>query len=163
MKKIVKAFLWRKANSSTLDTLLGESKGQFDIRFNRTNYSGFFKGVPKENLTSDGGFEIKVPIESFDGPVKVDSKEIIVRAMGQKTQRKDSYIKSQRPDTAYDLWREKRGFASRGAVGSNDYIIIVRDSDNKFHARWIRTQDFQDLPDAMRENIKTADVGWCEL
>ena len=163
MNKTISAFLWRNANTATVDSLIGESKGQYDIRLTSIDFIDFFKTLHQKNHTAHGGFEIVVPIESFDGLLKVDEKEVIIRFMGKKSARKDWYIRAQRPDTAYDLWREKRGFLSKKDVGNDDYIIIARDSDNKFHARWVRSHDFQDLPLIMRDNISKAAVGWCEI
>lgn len=163
MKVPIDAFLWRNANTATVDTLIGESRGQYDIRLSSTDFTEFFKGLTQTNHTNLGGFEIAVPVAEFDGPMSAATQELIIRFMGKDSARKDWYIRAQRPDTAYDLWRHKRGFTSSNSVGPNDYLILARDIHKKYHARWIRSADFKDLPDRMKTNIKPNQAGWCEL
>jgi 5-methylcytosine-specific restriction enzyme B len=163
MDKALDAFLWRRvkgADSATVVTLVGESKGQYDIRLSSKDYTPFFHSLAKENETERGGFDISLPIQPFRGPNSVDERVLIVHFMGEGSRRKDWYIRAQRPNSAYELWREGRGFESKSTVGDNDYIVIARDKNNDFHARWIRSSDFDSIPDVMKEHMITAEAGW---
>ncbi|WP_346798061.1 hypothetical protein R5M92_04125 [Halomonas sp. Bachu 37] len=163
MKIKIAAFMWRKCNKATLDSLLGFSSGQYHITLHSHDYKEFFKGLKPDKDTELGGFEITVPIEPFDGPDPIPKCNITVRYMGRDSRRKDWNIRSQRPETAYKLWRQGRGFLDRASVGENDYIVIARDINNNFHARWIRTDDFGALPELMKEAISAAIAGWRDI
>ncbi len=163
MLKPINAIFWRKCHQATLDTLEGVSTGQYHIALQTHDFSGFFQGVQKKNNTDLGGYELDVPIESFSGQGPVDALTLTFKFMGQKSARKDWNIPAQRPDTAYPLWRKGRGYVSAGAAIQNDYIIIARDTDGKFHARWIRGTDVSALPDKLRTMISTAEAGWGEV
>ena len=160
MLKPIEAILWRRTNQATLDSLRGISKGQYDIRLTKVDFSGFFDGFPKADVTAHGGFTITVPIAPFDGQNSVSATELKVRYMGPKSERRDWYIPSQRPDSAYDLWRPGRGPARAGAPGANEFLVIARDVDKQFHARWITDQVFQTLPPSIRQKMQSADAGW---
>lgn len=163
MRKVLDAFLWRKCNAATLDSLMGVSRGQYHITLQAHDYVPFFRNLGQTNPTPRGGFEIIVPLQPFTGANPVKGTNITVRFMGSSSARRDWNIRSQRPETAYELWREGRGFANPATVGDQDYIIIARDTDNGFHARWLRTPDFRNIPIEMREHMNGSDAGWHSL
>lgn len=160
MRKQLDAFLWRRCNQATLDTLLGVSDGQYDIRLLKRDYIPFFRGLTQTNPTKLNGFDIVLTIQPFNGSNPVQMGELVIRYMGPLSKRKDWNIRSQRPTTAYELWRDKRGFETRANVGQYDFIIIARDTDNDFHARWIRTEDFKSLPLKMQQHMTKVEAGW---
>lgn len=162
MLKPIKAFLWRKCEKATLDTLNGISAGQYHIALSTEDFNDFFDGLPRINLTEKGGFDIKVPLQPFTGTDPIGAAEITVRYMGPKSARKDWNIPAQRPETAYELWRKGRGFLPESSDFS-DYIVIARDIDNCFHARWIRSADFNALPSIMKQAIQKNHTGWYQL
>ena len=163
MKKALEAILWRKANRATIDTLEGHSKGQYHITLSSEDYTGFFRGLSPTEHTKLGGFEYKVPIEAFDGNSPVDKRELIVRFMGPDSQRKDWNIRAQRPFSAYELWRPNRAFDDYTREKHADYLVIARDINSKFHARWIRTADLERLPDKIKAAVLEKDAGWVNL
>jgi hypothetical protein len=163
MRKELDGFLWRSCNRATLDTLLGVSSGQYHIALPKRDFSPFFRGLSAQNPTERGGFEFMVPIQPFSGSNPVEQRTIVVRYLGLESERKDWNIRAQRPDSAYELWRENRGFVSRQSVGDNDFIVIARDTDNGFHGRWIRSADFNALPEEMRKPMINSEAGWQAL
>jgi 5-methylcytosine-specific restriction protein B len=166
MKIVLEKILWRRvdgSDSATIKSLIGESRGQYDIRLTSYDFIGFFLNLSKEDETQLGGFDIRVPICAIDCEPRINETEIVVRFMGPDSSRKDWYIRSQRPESAYFAWREGHGFEARDDVGNSDYLIILKDIAGGFHARWIRTSELNLLPQRVREIIAQRDVGWSEL
>ncbi|WP_164706994.1 hypothetical protein, partial [Pseudomonas viridiflava] len=157
MRKELDAFLWRSCNKATLDSLLDVSRGQYDVRLTKRDYERFFRGLSPHAPTALDGYNITVALQPFSGINPVGEAQIVVRYLGPKSSRKDWIISSQRPDSAYELWRENRGFVSRQSVGEKDFIVIARDVDNGFHGRWIRSEDFNTLPDVMRQPMNSSE------
>jgi hypothetical protein len=163
MLKQVDAFLWRRCNKATIDSLVGDSAGQYHITLSTGKFEGFFQGLTRENTTDRDGYDFIVPFESFTGKDPVAQQNLTIRYMGPKSARKDWNIPSQRPQSAYELWRLGRAFSSRSDVGDKDFIVIARDVDNGFHGRWIKSTDFEHLPDDMKRAMSESDVGWKKL
>jgi hypothetical protein len=42
-------------------------------------------------------------------------------------------------------------------------MVIVKDVDDLFHARWIRAEDFESLPSGIQSLLASKSVGWSEL
>lgn len=164
MNKKVTAVLWRRCNKATFDTLTGVSHGQYDIRLTTgPEIEGFFDGLTRSAHTELGGFTVDVPLEAYDGPEPLAASAIQVRYMGERSQRADWYIRAQRPESAYELWRRGRGVEANEAEAAASYLVIVRDSDNRFHGRWIKGPDVAHLPATIREAIGRGDVGVIDL
>jgi hypothetical protein len=164
MKIHASAILWRRCEKATVDTLHGISKGQYHIELNRDpGLEEFFKGLQRINPNADGGYDIVVPIEPFDGEPPVSAKELTIKYLGEGKVRKSWYIRSQRPDTAYELWRPGRGVPDTFVDGAREFILLIRDQDGHFHARWIHDDDFDKLPTIVKEALISAKVGWREL
>lgn len=155
------AVLWRRWNEATYDTLHGNSRGQYDIRLNKQDDLGdFFGGIPRTNPTAHGGFDIVVPIEPITGRTPVDASSITIRYMGPRSERKDWYIRSQRPATAYPAWRPGVGVPFEFDSELNEYLLVMRDTDGKYHGRWIHHDDVGKLPRPVVLAIGSKDVGW---
>jgi 5-methylcytosine-specific restriction protein B len=96
----VHAILWRNFNQATIDTLRGKSAGQYDIRLGkRDGYSAFFEGITRKNQTKFGGYDLNIQLEEvLDSSLNVvcEKKTLVVRFMGENSQRKDWNIPSQR-------------------------------------------------------------------
>lgn len=163
MLKRASAILWRKCNKATFDTLNDSSAGQYDIRLTRRDYEKFFLGVAKADETELGGYTLNVVLEPFTGPSPVALTTIKVRFMGELSGRKDWNIPSQRQGTAYPLWRPGRGVGTTFTADANEFMLIIRDVDGKFHARWIHHADFSALPDNIKTMLSENEVGWGEL
>lgn len=156
----LKAILWRRANKATFDTLRGNSGGQYDIRLNKDPaLLEFFAGLAQHDPTELGGYTIDVPIHAHDGPDPVGETTLQVRFMGQESDREDWYIRAQRPDTAYPLWRPGRGVPATFDSERRDFVLVLRDVNDQFHARWISDEAFDSLPGALRSRMLEKQTG----
>ncbi|MDN2717448.1 hypothetical protein [Janthinobacterium sp. SUN120] len=163
MLKRVSAILWRKCNKATFDSLNDLSAGQYDIRLTKRDYENFFLGVAMEDVTELGGYTLKVVLEPFTGPSPVERTSIKVRFMGESSGRKDWNIPSQRKGTAYPLWRPGRGASKVFKNDANEFMLLIRDANGKFHARWIHHADFSALPQDIQNILNQSEVGWENL
>ncbi len=156
--------LWRLVEDATLDTLNDRSRGQYDIRLTRDEaFERFFEGLPRTGVTALGGFTISVPIEAAPGPPSVEPRTLRVRHMGPRSRRRDWYIPSQRSSTAYPLWRPGVRFDPAQTRPDTDYVILVRDDGDRFHARWLKGADVGSLPAALRRRMRNEHVGVAEI
>ncbi len=156
----IQAVLWRKANQATVDTLRGDSDGQYDIRLGSSaEISSFFTGLSQTLPTAQGGFTLKVPIAPFDGAGQVPANVLDVRYMGASSVRKDWNIPSQRPETAYPLWRMGRGLPKGQTTAIDAYVCLIRDVDNRYHARFLTKNAIGELPAVLRAAISSKEVG----
>ncbi len=168
MTKIpVSAVLWKKATETNFKALNGEHKGEFDYRLGTDpRFREFFSSLPQESPTALGGHNHSVPIEPFTGPNPVPGRTIVLRYMGPSAARaNDTYFASQQPSTTYDLWRKGRSFPD-GAVYSDvegDRVLVVRDVNGGFHARWLRRDDTASLPQPIRDAIENEERGVREI
>lgn len=159
----VNAILWRRWNEATFDSLQGHSKGQYDIRLSTAEFAPFFADVARTEHTDLGGYSIDVPLHAFTGANPVPGQQVTVRFMGAQSKRRDWNIPSQRPETAYDLWRRGRGVPSSFTAAGNEYLIIVRDVNGGFHARWINDAHFAQLPPSIQAMMRADDVNWSKI
>jgi 5-methylcytosine-specific restriction enzyme B len=161
-KRRISSILWRKVNKATVDTLTGRSRGQYDIRLTQPpGISEFFRSVERKDLTPLGGFSLYPILEPFEGVSPVLRQPIKVRYMGDRSERRDWNIPSQRPETAYPLWRQGRGLPTGTTKPPSPphYIIIARDTEDKFHARWLNDKGVQGLPGDMKKMMQKSEVG----
>jgi 5-methylcytosine-specific restriction protein B len=163
MRKRVVAILWRKCNKATFDSLNDLSAGQYDIRLTKQDFDNFFVGVERTEITELGGYSLIVGIEPFTGLSPVDLTSVKVRFMGESSGRKDWNIPSQRKATAYPLWRSGRGVSQVFKPNDNEFMLLIRDVDGKFHARWIHHADFNALPKVIQDILSRSEVGWENL
>ena len=156
----INAILWRKWNQATFDTLDGDSQGQYHITLRTLpELEDFFDGVDKHTPTSNRGFTITIDLQPFLGSAPVSGEQLDVRYMGPDSVRKDWNIPSQRPETAYPLWRLGRGGPTSYDEDLQEYLIIVRDINGDFHARWISDGEFHSVPQPIRSRMLANDVG----
>ncbi|MEX2447811.1 MAG: hypothetical protein WD404_03595 [Solirubrobacterales bacterium] len=77
--------LWRLANQSTLDTLRGESRGQYDIRLGRhPTVDDFFDGLPR--ILDHKGSMVKIQTERIanaDGDLEIPPYPLEIRRMSE--------------------------------------------------------------------------------
>jgi 5-methylcytosine-specific restriction protein B len=155
-QRIIKSVLWKKVMEATIDTLTGKSTGQYHIELGRgSGVEAFFDCCNQGNQNATGGFEIDLPIERVDCNPAVASETLPIKFLGANSARKTWIMSSQRPTTAYPLWREARAFPN-GVVGDN-YILILRDNDDLFHARWLNASDISSLPAQLSKLIQSKD------
>jgi hypothetical protein len=140
--------LWRRVLQATIDSLRGVSKGQYDLRLGRPKgIEAFFAGLPRV-ANELGGYDVKVPLAEVHGTYEVPAMELDVSYIGPESTRKDWRVPSQRPHTAYPLWRLGVGLLETTEPGT-DFVILVRESATRFHARWLRGEDVKRLPEAL--------------
>jgi hypothetical protein len=157
----VAAVLWRQVRNATLDTLTDQSGGQYHIAMTTDEgIEAFFTGVPRENPSDLGGYEVNVPIEAFDGPSPVSAEPLRLRYMGAASARQDWNIPRQRSRTAYPLWRPGRAFdpTARPADAAHA-LVLIRDDAGRFHARWLDTAAIAGLGGTLGERMRREGVG----
>ena len=156
----IKAILWRRVLRATFDTLTGVSSGQYHIALTTApEIDAFFVGLPRRDPTEHGGYTVDVPIASFDGSEPVDATTLVIRYMGPESERKDWYIRAQRPDTAYPLWRAGRGVPATFRDQRRDFVLLLRDVHDQFHARWVADEHFDSLPEQLRSRMLSRQIG----
>jgi len=162
----ISAVLWKKATQTNFKALNGEHKGEFDFRLGSDpKFLEFFSSLLPTSQTAGGGYDKSVPIEPFTGPNPVPNRSIRFHYMGPERARKDSYFASQQPGSTYDLWGKGRSFLD-GAVYSDvegDCILVVRDVNDRFHARWLRSDVIDSLPQLIRDAIQSKEGGVLEI
>ena len=153
----IKAILWRRLQQANYDSLGGISTGQYDIRLGRDDtFEDFFEGIAHLAPTALGGYDLSVPIAAFDGPSPVQATELRVRFMGSQSQRRDWNIPSQRPETAYPLWRLGRANPNQA---EENYIVLIRDVTGQFHARWLNAAAMDALPPNISQALRAKNFG----
>jgi hypothetical protein len=151
--------LWRKVLEATIDTLEGRSRGQYDIRLGRPEgIERFFAGMPRTPETPLGGYDVAVPLAAASAPVAVPETILSVAYIGPESRRADWRIPSQRPDTAYPLWRRGVGLLP-GTPPGQDCVVLLRDPENRFHARWLRGTTLATLPQALVVRLEKGTAG----
>lgn len=165
-KLALHSLMWRRINDATVQSLAGRSAGQYHITLGvRDKYAPFFSGVEPHSPTALGGFTLDVPIEPFDGRKPVSAETLQIRYMGEGSARKDWNIPSQRPETAYPLWRLGRGLPTKysGVASSEHFLIIARDTAGHFHARWLHPAAVKQLTDHLRKTLMSDEFGVVEF
>lgn len=163
MKYAVESVLYAEATDSNLKSLRHESNGQYDFRYGtKPEFGEFFKGVAASTTTPLGGFDLSVPIASFDGENPVPAAAMVVRNMGPKAARgPDVYVRAVQPGSGYALWTAPRAFST--AVSRDDLLedvaLIIRDTSGQYHARWIRNKDRAALPPSLNSAIRSNKKG----
>jgi hypothetical protein len=150
--------LWRVVENATLDTLRGQSAGQYHIALARPRgIEEFFGGLPQ--IPKDlRGYTVDVPLEAAPGTPAVPAQKLAVFFNGWQASRKEWRIPSQRPHTAYPLWRPGVGPQPTTQPGT-DVIVLVRDEHARFHARWLDGAQRAQLPSSLQQSIDAHDTG----
>lgn len=158
----VHSILWRNYNQATVDTLNGKSRGQYDIRLGaKSEFADFFEGMAHKKTTDLGGYDLDIQLEEVrdkSGDVVCGRQTLHIRFMGEKSARKDWNIPSQRPDTAYPMWRQSGRFP--GKVDEGSYILLIRSTTDKFYGRVLPSDEVSLLPPDIKAAIdKDKDSG----
>jgi 5-methylcytosine-specific restriction protein B len=179
----IKAALWRNANAATMRSLSGQSSAQVDVRLNKQrddhDVARFFDLAARTKLPvpvpkggrATGSFKVEVPIEPMEGADPVPSTTLTLLNMGpnqKASSRRDNWnIVSQTPASAYPLWRPGRAFpAGETEQGRDDeFLLILRDEHDAFHARWVKTTGADHLPARLRAAMAGRSCGilWEEM
>jgi hypothetical protein len=150
--------LWRRANKATLDTLRGNSPGQYDIRLGKKQeVRRFFEGFPQ--IRDHKGLRTDIWTQPALLPNRGEATppyKLEIRWMSETSKRGDLYIRSQRPDTAHPLWRPGVGPSNR-TRRETDYAVLLRTRDDRFFAGWLRKAQLRSLPQALRERLEKSD------
>ena len=159
----VTGVFWRWINGASHRTLHNNYEGQYHITVPKTVDKPlriFLGELPQRDLTGSGGFTVNIPIERFDGEQPVEPRNLTIRYMGGSSERGDWNFPSQATDP-YPLWAPSRGVSNEFDEQAREYIMLIRDEDGRFHARWQRGVD--DLPNPLRIQIASRNSGvWLE-
>jgi HNH endonuclease len=155
--------LWRRGNKATLDTLRGESRGQYDIRLGRkASVAEFFEGL-SQVMDHDG---TRMDLWTEPAPLPDESEsppwKLRIRRMSDKSKRRDMYIRAQRPETAHPLWRPGVGPTDE-TEPETDYVVLLRTASDHFYAAWLREEQLDQLPEGLRTTIGKSQVGARQL
>ena len=159
----VTGVFWRRINRASHRTLHNDYEGQYHITVPKAvdePLRAFLGRLPQRDRTPNGGFTVDVPIERFDGKPPVEAQNLTIRYMGPDSQRGDWNFPAQATDP-YPLWAPGRGVSEEFDEQAREYLMLVRDENGGFHARWQRGVD--DLPDPLRTEVLAEDTGiWLE-
>jgi hypothetical protein len=151
--------LWRHVLQATIDTLEGRSRGQYHIGLARpAGIEDFFAGLRRTSHGTRGGYDVDVPLEAYAGDDPVPAQVLPVSFIGPHSARRDWRIRSQRPDTAYPLFRLGRGLRPGTRPGA-DYILLVRDPGGRYHARWLHGERLRELPVELQGTLAAREAG----
>lgn len=156
MKLAVDSVLFRQLTNSNAEMLLGNYRGEYDLRYGRLpEILKFTAAIAEEQPTELGGWTKRIPVQPFDGSSPVEATELRLRFMGPLGVRSnDTYIASQTTDP-YPLWAPARcrpgALASSDLVG--DVVVLVKDANGGFHGRYVRRDDVTALPGALQTSI----------
>ncbi len=156
--------LWRLANQSTLDTLRDKSPGQYDIRLGRsTAVAEFFSDLPR--IVDHKGFKIELTTERLPlvDKEEIPPYELVVRRMSEKSKRSaEWYIRAQRSDSAYPLWRPGRG-PEKHLKPDRDHVLLIRTGNDLFYAGWLRKAHRRHIPIEVRRGLEGRPIGVAPL
>lgn len=155
----VRAVLWRRVLEASHKALHGIYSGQYHITVPVTSGDDllrFLGDLPQYDPTDNGGFTMDIPIEGFEGDPPVDSQNMKIRYMGSKSARKDWNFPAQSTDT-YPLWAPKRGVPDVYDPNGEEYIMLIKDENGGFHARW--QHGTEDLPEPIRSHVRGSESG----
>ena len=162
MLKVTGVF-WRRINSASHRTLHNDNDGQYHITVPKAvdgPLRSFLGELPQRDHTPLGGFIIDIPIERFEGEPPVEAQDLAIKYMGPDSQRGDWNFPAQATDP-YPLWAPGRGVSDEFDPEAPEYLMLVRDENGGFHARWQRGVD--DLPEPLRDKITAEESGvWLE-
>lgn len=159
MRVPIRSVLFKRITDINWRALTGQERGQYDLRLGTTpEFGTFFDALPTEDPTELGGWSRRVSFEPYTGPSPVPAHEVTFRYMGLQSQRKDYYFASQKHDLpeAYPLWRPGRTapVAAPFAQVDGAAVVVVRDVDDRFHARWLSADEVLQLPLTLRVRIQ---------
>jgi hypothetical protein len=161
----IEAILWRKYKSATSTALFGLSASQYYIELPSTggDYLGFVGEAGATFTDPQGNTSVKFSIAELDEGVCGEYEMTITLLAPDKARAGNSRIENQSPSNAYPLWQKERGplapYDHAIDEPSPQYAIVVRDVEKRFHARWLRNEDFLALPLRIQEIIQAKDFG----
>jgi hypothetical protein len=168
-KKKIEAVLWREYATSTSDCLWGERNNQYYIELREGDYEKFFGNKAQRSTDAEGNEAFVITLAPFDGMPPVEKTEITFTRLRDGLARAGKWrINAQHLDQAYPLWQRDRGPLEKFMVMDAEdkrrtFLLITRDVDQCFHARWIRSEDFEKLPSRIKELLRDKSAGWSEL
>ena len=150
---------WRRVWEASHKALHGVYSGQYHITVPVTSGDdllSFLGDLPQYDRTDNGGFTINIPIRRFDGNPPVEPQNVKVRYMGPRSVRKDWNFPAQSTE-AYSLWAPQRGVPDVYDPDREEYIMLIKDENGGFHARW--QHGTADLPGPLRGRVQANESG----
>lgn len=164
MRVPVTDVLFKRVTRSNARALARLERGEYDFRLgSKESLRDFFSSisVTAGSETTRGGWDKTVEFEPFSGARPVPERSARLHYMGPSGARSNDLYFAAQATGAYDLWRPGRAFPTSTAPESlvGDALIIARDVNNRYHARWIRAKDFPALPSGLRTAFDTDGTG----
>lgn len=157
----VKEVMFRKIQASNANALLGRNRGEYDLRIGKSDeVIRFLVGLPEEEPTALGGWTKRLLIQEFDGPSPVPEAEISISYIGDQSQRKDLRF-PRLTTTPYPLWAPARTYPAGASVADleGDVVLVIKDTRDQFHARWVKKGEISRLPAELAARIANESVG----
>lgn len=166
----ISAILWRRYLAATSHAVWAVNNSQYYFELTGS-YEGFFDGAARKSSDDEGNETFAITLEAFEGSPSVDPYEVIFTKKRATAAREGMWTVDSIRDgkkRAYDLWRKGRGPEAQynqlpEPDKNQNYIVVVRDTENKFHGRWIRGGDFEALPKRVKELLASKNCGWNNL
>ena len=155
----VVAVFWRYINIASHRTLHGGYTGQYHITVPKAQdeaIHALIGELPTYDHTDQGGFSKDIPIGRFDGRPPLPPQNLKIRYMGEHSQRADWNFPAQATNP-YPLWAPGRGVSDAFDPQHREYLMVIKDVEGNFHARWQRGTD--NLPHPIREFIEAHEIG----
>lgn len=165
MKIPVKAVLFRVLTATNWSTLTGNQRGQYDLRLTSDPDFGTFFDVPGDPAV--GTWPRDIEIQPFDGSDPIPARVIPYDYYGAAGARGDYRFPKQKYNlpSAYPLWNPERVATLTTAFSQIEgaTVIVVRDVNDNFHARWLSAEAVERLPEPLRSRIKNKKAGVFEV
>jgi hypothetical protein len=167
--KRIEAILWRSYLNATSTAIWGQSTSQYYFELPPSDYENFLSNQAVESKDSKGNDLFALPLAPFEGTPSLPETTVNFRKLRPGVERANYwYVDRIYNDQAYPLWSKNRGptqpfDALPNEERSKNFIVIVRDEEKMFHARWIRGADFHSLPSQIRELLASKGAGWSQL
>lgn len=165
MRVPVTSVLFKRVTRSNARALARLERGEYDFRLgSKESLREFFSGiaVTAGSETTRGGWDKTVEFEPFTGSRPVPARTTRLHYMGPSGARSNDLYFAAQATGAYDLWRPGRAFPTSTAPEAlvGDALIIARDVNDRYHARWIRAKDFSALPSGLRTALDDGTGVW---
>lgn len=161
MKVPVKEVMFRRIQTSSARAFLGINKGEYHLTIGTSaEVLNFLRDLPEEDPTDLGGWTKRIAIQPFDGRDPVPGAELSIAYVGDRSQRQDLRFPRQTTQP-YPLWAPARTYPQGATVADLEgaAVLVIKDAEDRFHARWVRKDEMVRLPAALAARIANESVG----
>ena len=170
-KRQLTALLWRSYLDATSSALWELSKSQYYIELPKleNDYFDFFGSSAIREKDERGNDLFTIRLAPFEGTAPVERYDLKLVKLRDGVERAGNWqVLNQRGENAYSLWQKNRGpekTAQEMAANEKkkNFIVIAKDITGEFHGRWIRSSDFDVLPERVSTLLTSKEFGWSNL